>query len=313
MDELAEKAKLSPDSSYQVAVLSGKQLFKYSNNETQIERGSPNLLIDTIGNILAIPQKLIFVNSQYHSNYVSPETEEILRQYLEDNKLQHVKVRINQWNPIGEIERHFTNPRFSFLVRLVMCPLTIYMSIFEPERLFGCDHYNPFTDTLHIVSNDPVIALHEAGHAKDSSSRSYPFLYALLAMFAFGALHHEAVASLDSIAYMKAKQFTKLVPHACNTLAPVYATYCAASLLTVVDIAMTVLLFTGVGVLAKDPLVRGVKWLQKPLVKISTPVLRFLFAMPSRLKIIFIGMGHAVGQVAARCLHEENTHPVISV
>src|SRR5260221_1647605 len=167
--ELQKAADFAPDSSYPILSLDPKKFFNPIPQEKQIERGTAYRVIDVIGNILAIPEKILLLNSQYHSNYISPETEEIVRQYLQDNKLHHVKVRLNQYNPLDDLERHFTNPRTSLLTKILSSPIAIIMAAI-PTRLYGSDRYDQFSDTIHIVSNDPAIALHEAGHAKDTAS-----------------------------------------------------------------------------------------------------------------------------------------------
>ncbi len=78
-----------------------------NNLEPQIERGQPNYLIDSVGNVASIPQKVILLNPNIDSHIVSSKTERYLKNFIRDNPeaMKDVKVRINQCSPIQELDR----------------------------------------------------------------------------------------------------------------------------------------------------------------------------------------------------------------
>ena len=74
-----------------------------------------------------------------------------------------------------------------------------------PGRLFGGDHYNPFTNTIHLYSGHASIALHEGAHAKDSAESPFPGLYAASRMLPLVPLYQEGVATGDALGYHRAE------------------------------------------------------------------------------------------------------------
>src|SRR5439155_26059978 len=94
-----------------------------------------------------------------------------------------------------------------------------------PGRLFAGDHYNPYTNTVNIYSNVPAIGLREAGHAKDWARRKYKGTYAALYALPGPPLWHEAVASRDALAYVRAAGSPEEQEEAYRLLYPAYGTY----------------------------------------------------------------------------------------
>jgi hypothetical protein len=197
-----------------------------AEEEPQIERGRPNALLDGLGHyLLSLPTKLLLLSWRVDSHRISPETEEAIRSYLADNELGHVKVRLNQYAPGDEWNRLFANPEIHPLLRYTVGALTVAAYTIFPNRLFGGDHYNPFTNTVHLFSDERAIALHEGGHAKDFSRRISKGSYALLRSLPLVPLHQEALATGDALGYERATHNLDGERRAYQILYPAYGTY----------------------------------------------------------------------------------------
>ena len=201
----------------------GPDIFK--KGEPQISRGKPYAVLDGLGEVLSLPSKLILWNRDVDRHRVSPETEVALQAYLADNGLDTVKVRLNQYAPGGEWRRLVKNKSVGWFYRYTFGALSVAFYTILPGRLFGGDHYNPFTNTMNIYSDDPAILLHEAGHAKDFARRKWKGSYALLRAIPFVPLYNEAVATNDAIDYTIDKQQPAAQKDAYKILYPAYGTY----------------------------------------------------------------------------------------
>jgi len=194
--------------------------------EAQITRGEPIAWLDGLGHyVISLPSKLILWNWDVDRHRISPETEEALRRYLEDNGMRRVRVRLNEYDPGEEFERLFENDSVGWFWRYTIGLLSVGFYTIFPGRLFGGDHYNPYTNTINIYSDDPAILLHEAGHAKDFAKRKYKGSYAALRILPLVPLYHEGVATGDAIGYLIDKQQRAEQKDAYKVLYPAYGTY----------------------------------------------------------------------------------------
>lgn len=193
--------------------------------EEQIERGRPNAVLDGVGWVVGIPNKLILWNRKIDNHDVSSETETVLRNYLAKNDLQHVKVRINQYDPLGEWERLFRARQVGAGWRATFGTLSMLSYTLLPGRVFGGDNYNPFTNTISIYSDHPGVVLHEGGHAKDFAEHEWKGTYAALYLLPGGALALEANATTDALSYLEAEELYDLQAEAYKVLYPAYGTY----------------------------------------------------------------------------------------
>jgi hypothetical protein len=190
-----------------------------------IERGKERPVLDTVGWVIGIPSKIILWDSRADRHYISPETEQVLAQYIEANGLHHVKFRLNQYAPLRDFKRLHTNKSVGWGWRYTFGVVSVLGETLLPGRIFGGDHYNPYTATAHIYSDIPAIALHEAAHAKDFSRRQYPGCYAAVYLLPIVPLMHESIASRDVIAYLDYLGDPKLKKEGFHVLYPAYGTY----------------------------------------------------------------------------------------
>ena len=196
-----------------------------ATQDSPIERGKQRPVLDGVGWVFGIPSKVILWDRRVENHNVSADTEEAIRQYLDDNDLDHVKVRINQYAPLEDWRRLRANKTVGWGYRYTLGALSVAGEAILPGRLIGGDHYNPFTGTIHLYSDVPAIALHEGGHAKDFTRRKLPGTYALCAALPVVSLWPEAIATGDAIAYTQENDESELERESYRILFPAYGTY----------------------------------------------------------------------------------------
>ena len=203
----------------------------------QIERGKPRPVIDAVGWVVGIPPKLVLWNRKVENHRIGPETEGAIREYLDQNGLDHVKVRLNQYRPWDDMRRLTKNQTMAWPWRYSVGVLSVAGEAILPGRLFGGDHFNPYTHTVHLYSDVEAIGLHEAAHAKDFSRREYPGTYAALYGLPVVPLYHESIASRDVMAYLETLGKPQLQRQAYQVLYPAYGTYVGGAVGTLFPVA----------------------------------------------------------------------------
>ena len=195
--------------------------------EEQISRSEPHGFLDKSDWIWpgSLFSKLILWNSKVDSHQISVETETALREYLKANHLTHVKVRINSCNVPGELKRTLRNKAVAPGWRYTFGMIAWLQYTIFPGRFFGGDNYNPYSNTINIYSDIPAVALHEGGHSKDFSRRTYKGTYAFAYMLPFFNLYPEALATRDAISYLRTNEPLQYQKEGYNTLYPAYGTY----------------------------------------------------------------------------------------
>jgi hypothetical protein len=173
-------------------------------SEVQVERGRPQALVDGLGHYLvSLPSKLLLLSWKVENHDVSPGTEAALAEYLDRNHLCHVKVRVNQYSVPGEWSRLFRNRNVAGGWRYTVGFLSVVIYTALPQRVFGGDNYNPFTNTIHIYSDVESVALHEGAHAKDFAMRRHKGSYAALRLLPLVPLYQEGRATKDAVSYLR--------------------------------------------------------------------------------------------------------------
>jgi hypothetical protein len=214
----------------------------WTEEDPQFEVGEPIPVVDSTGHyVFSLFSKLIFLNWKVDNHNISEETIEITKNYIRENNLRSVKVRFNQYAPISELKRIWRNDHINPAIKYTFGLIGWFSYTLLPERifagLFGGDHYNPFSNSVHIYSDLPSIAIHEGGHAKDFNSREFKTMYAAIySIPIIGALYHEAVATDDTLAYFQEKEDDEKIIESYKILSPAYATYIGGS---IGDIAQT--------------------------------------------------------------------------
>jgi len=169
--------------------------------EEQFERGKPRPVIDGVGWVVGIPNKVMLWDRRVDNHRVSPETENQLREYLAANELYDVKVRVNQYHPVDEWRRLRRNQRVSPGWRYTVGALHTLGYTVLPGRIFGGDRYNPYTNSLYVYSDAPPMSIVEAAYAKDVHTRDLPGTYAAVQDLPVVGLWHETLATRDALDY----------------------------------------------------------------------------------------------------------------
>ena len=206
-------------------------------NSLPIERGKPRAIIDGVGWVVGIPSKLLLWDSRIDNHKIGLETEASVAEYLSQNQMGHVKVRLNQYRPWDDMKRLTKNKSMAWPWRYSIGTLSVLGETIVPGRIFGGDHFNPYSQTIHLYSDVPAIALHEAAHAKDFSRRRYPGTYAALYGLPVVPLYHESLATKDALAYAQETDDPALQQEAYRILYPAYGTYVGGAIGSVLPMA----------------------------------------------------------------------------
>lgn len=196
----------------------------------RLERGAPVPPIDFLGNVLSLPAKLLLWSWKFNLHTISPDTEDRLIAYLDTQDrpaFTDARFRLNQYRPAQDLSRLVRNRHVAWPYRLLLgVPVTLVFDVLLPGRLFPWgDYYNPFTNTVHLYSDHPAIALHEAGHVHDFASRRFKGTYAAIRLVPFVDLYQEHKASKEAISYLKGTADHATELSAYKILYPAYGTY----------------------------------------------------------------------------------------
>lgn len=195
-----------------------------------IERGQPNKVLDTIGWVWGIPNKIILWDRRIDNHRIGPQTEAAVADYLAKNELSSVKVRLNQYHPGDDWRRLAANDSVGAGWRYTLGAISVLGETILPGRVFGGDHFNPFTNTIHIYSDVPAVAIHEAGHSKDFAQREWKGTYAAVYLLPGVPLYHEAKATNDALGYLRTESDEQTQKDAYEILYPAYGTYVGGAL-----------------------------------------------------------------------------------
>ncbi len=171
----------------------------------RIEHGHPNRVIDGLGWVIGIPNKLALWDRRADNHDISPETEDKLVQYMLENDLNDVLVRVNQYDPGGEWRRLARNKRIGAGWRYTIGTLNTLEYTLLPGRIMGTDWYNPFTNTIHLYSDIPALALAEAAYAKDVRHRDRPGGYAAVNELPIAGMWHKTVTTQEILDYTQTR------------------------------------------------------------------------------------------------------------
>ena len=195
----------------------------------QIERGRPNVVLDTLGNVLAVIPKILLLDWRFANHTISPDTESYLVRYFEARQsvVGQTHAQLNEYAPHHDLSHLVHNRNVAWPYRATIGLLTtVVIDVILPGRVFPWgDYYNPWTNTMHLYSDDPPITLHEAGHAYDINKRHYKGTYAILYIVPFFDLFFEMQASREAIHYLKEAQDHDMEARAYKVLYPAYGTY----------------------------------------------------------------------------------------
>ena len=178
-------------------------------------------MIDSAGRLFGVPNRIAILDRRVDNHDVSIQTESELTQYLQQNGLNEVLVRVNQYDPLGEWKRLVANRRIRPFWRFSIGTFEMLKYTLLPGRVLGGDWYNPFTDTINLYSDLPEFAISEAAYAMDVRSRKNPGAYAALKEIPFVGLSHETRSTEATLNYFS-QQDSERYEEARNILIPNY-------------------------------------------------------------------------------------------
>ena len=181
-------------------------------------------MVDTLGWVVGVPSKVLMLDRRINNHDISPRTEQTIEQYLAANRLDKVKVRLNEYAPWDEWKRLVHNQSVGWPLRYTFGTVAVAGYTILPGRIFGGDQYNPYTNTISLYSDVPALALYEGGHAKDYAQRQHKGLYAVADVVpSVGLLCHDVRALRDAMGYIQANGTIQDVKDGYHTVCPVYA------------------------------------------------------------------------------------------
>ena len=167
--------------------------------QVEIQRGRPRPIVDAAGRVLGLPNRIAIGHTKIDNHNISPATEMEILNYLEQNGLDSVLVRSNQYAPLGEFKRMVANDRIRPIWKSTFGTYNLPKYTLLPGRLVGGDWYNPYTDSLHVYSDVPTLAISRAAYAQDVRGRVNPGAYAAIKDIPFAGLAHETTATQLSL------------------------------------------------------------------------------------------------------------------
>ena len=93
--------------------------------EPQIEHGHPLCVVDALGWVVGVPSKILMLDRRINNHDISPRTELTIQQYLAANRLDKVKVRLNEYAPLGEWKRLVHNESVGWPIRYTLGTVTV--------------------------------------------------------------------------------------------------------------------------------------------------------------------------------------------
>jgi hypothetical protein len=210
---------------------------KSASSKVEVEHGKPNRFLDGIGWVVGIPEKVLLWDRRVDNHEIGERTEGDVVQYLAENNLDDVKVRVNQYAPIDEWRRLRQNTSVSPLARYTFGTVHWIGYTVLPDRIFGGDKYNPYTNSISVSSDVPSLAVREAAYAKDVHERQHPSLYAVSQELPGLSLWHDTRATKSTLNYYESARTPDEGQEANRILTPRYGADVGGAVDSVVRVA----------------------------------------------------------------------------
>ncbi len=131
------------------------------------------------------------------------EAVDLAEEYLLANGMGELYIDIRTYDPREQWQRLRRNDRVSPLFRYTGGSLSWLRYTLLPRTVFRRDHFDPFTNTLSLNSDDPARALIESARAKEFQRERAigPGAYATLQFVPLFPVIHESRAASDALSY----------------------------------------------------------------------------------------------------------------
>ncbi len=180
---------------------------------TEAKNPAPRLLSSDILNAEEIPVKKSMVQRIRGSfpwnkalEPLSPTTIKIMNDYLEDNELEALNIEFQIETPKNDWDRLEANAAINPLLKYSLGSLDWLSNAITKPSFWGRNYYDPYTNTMHINSNNPIEIMAEMSYAKIIQRQSCPGLYALGSKLPFISIFAQKQKTNEMIAYAKLKQ-----------------------------------------------------------------------------------------------------------
>lgn len=181
-----------------------------SGRNSQVYYGKPQPYLDRVEKFVQHPFKTIGSKIGLAKPVAEPDQEfdpsrsenvYLAKQYLADNGLSDVDILVRDYNPSDQWRRLKKNQSISPILKYTD-GLTYWLRYrLIPHRPLQEDHYNPYTNTLHINSPDAVSTLYQASMAKKFREKRFPGLYSVLQWAPFVPVYHHSDVSSEALSY----------------------------------------------------------------------------------------------------------------
>lgn len=180
---------------------------------TEAKNQPPRMLSSDILNSEEIPVKKTMVERIRGSfpwnkaiEPLSPTTIRIMNDYLEDNELEALNIEFQTETPKDDWNRLESNTSINPLLKYSLGSLDWLSNAIIKPSVWGRNYYDPYTNTMHINSNNNIEIMAEMSYAKIIQRQSYPGLYALGSKLPFISIWAQKQKTNEMIAYAKLKQ-----------------------------------------------------------------------------------------------------------
>ena len=180
---------------------------------TETKNPAPRLLSSDILNEEEIPVNqtvLDRIRSHFPWNKartpLSPTTIRIMNDYLEDNELEALNIEFQTETPKDDWNRLEANTSINPLLKYSLGSFDWLSNKITKPSFWGRNYYDPYTNTMHINSNNNLEIMAEMSYAKIIQRQSYPGLYALGSKLPFISFWAQKQKTNEMIAYAKLKQ-----------------------------------------------------------------------------------------------------------
>jgi hypothetical protein len=129
-----------------------------------------------------------------------------MNDYLEDNELEALNIEFQTETPKDDWNRLEANTSINPLIKYSLGSAYWLGNAITKPSVWGRNYYDPYTNTMHINSNNNLEIMAEMSYAKIIQRQSYPGLYALGSKLPFISILVQKQKTNEMIAYAKLKQ-----------------------------------------------------------------------------------------------------------
>lgn len=150
------------------------------------------------------------------------ESVEVVQEYLQANGMGDVQIDVRCYQPSVQWERLKANTDMAPFWKYTGGTMSWLQYKLLPNRVFRTDQYDPYTNTLHINSDNVANALYEAASAKQYRRQRHLGVYAALQNAPLVPLVHMGRAGSDALTFADSngqyEQLEQLYPQVYSNL-----------------------------------------------------------------------------------------------